>query len=207
VIFEGKVGRGAPESTWSQYQWVGGGKYYYDWYSGHYSSGPVYYCQEIAFAASSQYLCHQGSNKPVDTSNGFNGCRFHYGDCIQAELPQYPGVYVRGIMRDISVNYSKPIIPNIAALRYLTIVNGIDKPETINGWDPGSWWNSLDIKIRKVNGDWSCGDDNESGKWPRYDDVDPVMVDIWYRIVDEPELLNPASRNPAGNTGSDRVAI
>lgn len=207
VIWEGQVGQSTPESKWKDYQWVGGGSYYYNNYSGHYSSGPVFYCQDIAFAASSRYLCHQGNNTPVSTSNGFVYCRYHFGDCIQAELPQYPGVYVRGIMRDVSVNYEKPIIPNINALRYLTIVNGIDKPETINGWNPGTWWDSLDIKIRKVSGDPSCGDDGVENTWPRWDDVDPVMEDIWYRIVDEPELRNPASRNPNGNTGSDRVAI
>ncbi len=207
VIWEGKVGQSTPESTWKDYEWVGGGKVYYEGWNGHYSSGPVYYCQDIAFAASSQYLCKQGSNTPVYTGNGFVSCRFHYGDCIQAELPQYPGVYVRGIMRDISTNYTKPIIPDIAALRYLAIVNGIDKPETITGWNPGSWWDSLDIKIKRVNGDWTCSDDGVENTWPRWDDVDPVIVDIWYRIVDEPGLVNPAARNPAGNVGSDRVAI
>lgn len=207
VIFEGYVGQSATEATWSGYQWVGGQQYYYDNFSGHYTSGPVYYCQDISFAASSQYLCWQNSNTPVYTGNGFVECRFRFGDCIQAELPQYPGVYVRGIMRDMSIEYTTPIIPSIGSLRYLAIVNGIDKPETINGWNPGTWWDSLSIRIQKINGDWSCGSPGVEGQWPRYDDVTPVMVDIWHRIVNEPALVEPAARNPAGNVGSDRVAI
>jgi Tfp pilus assembly protein PilV len=204
VILEGAVGKQATQAQFSKYEWVGGEAYYYNNYSGHYGSGPVFYCEDISFAASWQYLCHEGSNKPV-VSSGFINCRYHYGDCIQAELPQYPGVFVRGRMRDISVNYTKPIIPSIDALRALTFLNGIDKPETTVGWSPGTWWSSLKLRIYKVNGDPACDWDENSGK--RYEWRDPVMLDIWHRIVDEPALKSPAPRDEAGNTGSDRVAI
>ncbi|MCW2926252.1 MAG: hypothetical protein JWM86_220, partial [Thermoleophilia bacterium] len=209
VILEGKVGQQATRAQFSPYEWVGGGKVYYEGYSGHYSSGPVYYCENIAFAASSQYLCEQGSNTPVYTGNGFKGCRYHFGDCIQASLPQYPGTYVRGIMRDVSVNYDTPIIPSINALRALTIVNGIKKPETIVGWSPGTWWNSLDLNIRVVGGDPTCDDNHnpDDPPWKTYEWMDPVYQDIWHRIVDEPQLFAPAPRGAAGNVGSDRVAI
>jgi hypothetical protein len=204
VILEGQVGQQATQTQFSKYEWVGGGAPYYTGFSGHYGSGPVYYCEDVSFAASWEYLCEDGSNQPV-VAAGFKYCKYHYGDCIQAELQGFPGVFVRGRMRDISVNYTKPIIPSINALRSLAFLNGMNRPALTTGWDPGSWWTNLDMKIARVSDTASCNWDHDTGKGFRWED--PVIVDVYQKIVDRPELADPTSRAGLGNLTNDKAGV
>ncbi len=210
VILAGKTGQQATRAQYSPYQWVGGWKGYYEEYSGQHSGGGVFYCENIVFAASWKYLCKDNSNAPAWPSKpGFVECRYRYNDCIQASFPQYPGVYVRGIMKDVSINWDQPILPSIAAMRALAIQNGLNRPETINGWSPGTWWDSLNLDIRIVSGDPSCGQgsDPDDPPWPRTTWVNPVFTDVWHRVVDEPGLVTVPPRASNTNVASDRVAI
>lgn len=205
-VLPGQMGANVPQSDWQQYQWVGGGSYYYNGYTGHHAGdGQVFYCDEVSFTGDSTYLCYANSNTPVDTSGrgGFAGCRYHFGDCVRAELQGYPGVYIQGIVNDVATGYDAVILPTIGGLRSLALMNNIDRQEVTTFWNPGSWWSTLRLNVWKVDGAPSCeyGVDNA----PRMEHRDPVMEEIWVR--DDPALFDPPARTATGNIGTDATAL
>ncbi|MCW2961239.1 MAG: hypothetical protein JWM90_1626 [Thermoleophilia bacterium] len=207
LIWEGFTANMVPRWQWEQKQWVGGQQWYYDRFAGlHSYNNTPFQCENVVFAASSQWLCHEGTNTPVYTGNGFYGCRYRFNDCVQVELAGYPGVFVRGRVWDYSTNYTAPVMPSINALRELAVANSLPRPETIDYWNPGSWWTNLNVNVWKVSGDAVC-DRKVLDGWKRWEYRAPAYVEIWEKIVDDPTINDAAPKPIDGNVGQDKVAV
>ncbi|MCW2923869.1 MAG: hypothetical protein JWM98_1273 [Thermoleophilia bacterium] len=204
------IGTDVPKSTFMPNTWIGGDSFYYSNYSGRVMArkdhpygvspdaatynlpdNPPFHCADVYFTAGKQLL---KGEYPLYT-------------CIEVYVPGRPNLHIRGRVLDQS-GTGTTLFTTIAGGRFLAgntgriedywnpFGGGADSFPAITGG--GNW---PDYKVAKVKGDPVCN----SGGGPVH--YDPIIVEVWKKIVDDPAIYPLAPPATATNLGTDKVGV
>lgn len=204
-----------PMSRILAHTWVGGDSYYYANFSGrtmarkshpygvhpdaftyNLPDNPVFHCTDVYFTAPGNML--QGSWKLYT--------------CLEVTVPGRAGYKIRGRILDQS---------GVSGSTLYTTVGGAlglapDAAKMTNHWNPfggsasyplattGNAYSWPDYQVRRVSGDPVC---NSGSNEPVYEHRDPIIEEVWEKVVDDPWTYPLRAPRVFTNLGWDKAGV